>query len=102
MLQSQPSQLPISSFGCRFRHFGKRRRTGPPQPTKLPNRDRLTSRANARDLSVSAGVTRAPTVRFGPTARTRIVLRRRGIVGDLFGRPMQKRKLPEQVLPPVH
>jgi hypothetical protein len=32
-------------------------------------------------LSVSAGVTRAPTVPLGPTARTRIVLRRREVVG---------------------
>ena len=47
-----------------------------------PDRDRLAPRANARDLSVSAGVTRAPTVRFGSTARTRIVMRSRGIVGD--------------------
>ena len=52
-----------------------------PNGAAPPDRDRLTPRANARDLSVCASVTRAPTVTFGPSARTRIVLRRRGVVG---------------------
>ena len=46
-----------------------------------PDRDHLTPRADARDLSVSAGVTRAPTVPLGPAARRRIVLRRWRVVG---------------------
>ena len=56
-------------------------RNNDPDGAASRDRDRLTPRADARDLSVSAGVTRAPTVPFGPTARTRIVLRRRGLVG---------------------